>query len=63
MNWASWADFFAMGGYAFYVCGSFGLTAIILIAEVILVDQRKRTILRRLGRIHRKQSGVSKNET
>ena len=57
MNWASWSDFWAMGGYAFYVWGSFGLTAIVLAIEVLLVQQRRRTILARLGRIHKKHTG------
>ncbi|MBZ0094201.1 MAG: heme exporter protein CcmD, partial [Sulfuricella sp.] len=27
MNWNSWAEFFHMGGYAFYVWGSYAVTA------------------------------------
>ena len=41
MQWNSAAEFFAMGGYAFYVWGSFGICAITMIAEPILVKQRQ----------------------
>lgn len=42
--------FFAMGGYAFYVWGSFGVTAILMLLEVFLLRRRKQQLLRRLGR-------------
>ena len=50
MKWGSASEFFNMGGYAFYVWGSYGVTALFLILEVILVMLRKRTITQRLGR-------------
>lgn len=50
MNWGSAGEFFAMGGYAFYVWGSYGVTALFLLIEVILVMSRKRTITQRLSR-------------
>ena len=48
MNWASAADFFAMGGYAFYVWGSFGMCLFALAAETILLARRRRSFLARL---------------
>jgi heme exporter protein D len=36
------SDFFAMGGYAFYVWGSYGATFALLAIEVILLMKRKR---------------------
>ena len=30
MQWNSVAEFFAMGGYGFYVWGSFGVTALVI---------------------------------
>ena len=30
MQWNSVSEFFAMGGYAFYVWGSFGVTAAVM---------------------------------
>ena len=35
-------DFFAMGGYAFYVWGSYGVTLALLALEVVLILKRKR---------------------
>jgi len=50
MNWNSPAEFFAMGGYALYVWGSFGVCALVLIAEPILVRRRQSDILKSLRR-------------
>ncbi|MBK8161745.1 MAG: heme exporter protein CcmD [Gammaproteobacteria bacterium] len=46
------AEFFSMGGYAFYVWGSYAVTAVLMLLEVALVMRRRRTLLGRLGRIH-----------
>jgi len=62
MNWGSAGEFFAMGGYAFYVWGSYGVTALFLLLEVALVMLRKRTIIQRLGRRVRARIEVN-NET
>ena len=48
MNWASAGDFFAMGGYGFYVWGSFLVTAACLAAESVLLRARRREALRRV---------------
>lgn len=48
MQWLSVADFFHMGGYAFYVWGSFGISALVVIAEVWQVRAKRREILRNL---------------
>ena len=45
MNWASWSDFFAMGGYAFYVWGSYGVTACLIVVEIILLRARGRAAI------------------
>jgi heme exporter protein D len=50
MNWGSAGEFFAMGGYALYVWGSFGVCALCMIMEPILVRQRLRNILHILRR-------------
>jgi heme exporter protein D len=61
MNWGSAGNFFAMGGYAFYVWGSYGVTALFLVLEIVLLVLRKRTITQRLGRRIRMRIEV-KNE-
>ena len=43
MHWGSVSEFFAMGGYGLYVWGSYGVTAVVLIVEVLLVARRART--------------------
>jgi heme exporter protein D len=49
MTWASWSDFFAMGGYALYVWGSYAVTVAIIAAEIVLLRLRRRNIVRYLG--------------
>jgi len=63
MNWASWSDFFAMGGYGFYVWGSFLVSLICMVGEVILVLNRRRTLLRQLSLIHKVTQHEQNNET
>lgn len=56
MNWGSFAEFFAMGGYGLYVWGSFGVCAVLMIMEPILVRQRHKNILRILRRERQAES-------
>lgn len=46
MQWQSVSDFFAMGGYAFYVWGSFGVCAVAMIAEPLSVRHRRQKAIR-----------------
>ncbi len=48
MSWGSWENFLAMGGYGFYVWGSYLVTLGLILAEVALLAVRKRTALGRL---------------
>ncbi|OQW86084.1 MAG: heme exporter protein CcmD [Rhodoferax ferrireducens] len=48
MQWHSWAEFWAMGGYGFYVWGSFGATALVIMAEIWQVRAQRRALLRNL---------------
>ena len=50
MNWNSVSEFFAMGGYALYVWGSFGVCAAAFVVEPLLVRQRHTRIVRTLRR-------------
>jgi heme exporter protein D len=44
MNWSSVNEFLAMGGYGFYVWGSYGVTAVCVAMEILsLRNRRKRT--------------------
>jgi heme exporter protein D len=51
MNWGSWENFLTMGGYAFYVWGSYLVTFGLVAAEIALLALRKRSALARL-RLH-----------
>ena len=53
MHFASFSDFLAMGGYAFYVWLSFGLTLICLIGIVISTRMKTRSLL---GELRNKQA-------
>lgn len=48
MIWNSASDFFAMGGYALYVWGSFGVCALALALEPLLVGRRQTSIMQSL---------------
>lgn len=45
MIWASWSDFWAMGGYALYVWGSYAVVALGLLLEVRAAAQRQRSAI------------------
>ena len=44
MNWASVSEFLAMGGYGLYVWGSFGVTAIVMLGEMVSLRARRRAL-------------------
>ena len=50
IHWNSFGEFLAMGGYGLYVWGSFGVTALILIAEPILAVRNRKALVARLKR-------------
>ena len=45
MHWSSWSEFFSMGGYGAYVWGSYGVTVVLLAAEVLMLRARKRRLV------------------
>jgi len=47
------AEFFDMGGYALYVWGSFGATALLMIAEPILLSRRRKAAIQSVARLQR----------
>jgi heme exporter protein D len=48
MRWESWSQFWAMGGYAVYVWGSVGVTALLLALEVLQARWSHRAVLNQL---------------
>jgi heme exporter protein D len=49
MSWGSAAEFFAMGGYALYVWGSYAVTAALIALEVVSLVARHRKALRQVA--------------
>ena len=52
------AGFWHMGGYALYVWSAYGVTAGLLVLEVVQLLRRRRALLRRLKAVH----GMGSNE-
>ena len=50
MNWNSPAAFFAMGGYAAYVWGSFAVCVVAVAGELVALRARRAAIVRAIGR-------------
>lgn len=48
MQWHSWAEFWEMGGYGFYVWGSFGITALVVLGEIWQLRAQRQALLRNL---------------
>ncbi|MGL5525954.1 MAG: heme exporter protein CcmD [Aeromonas veronii] len=48
MHFASFSEFMAMGGYAFYVWLSFGLTLVCLVGIIISTRMKTRSLLAEL---------------
>jgi heme exporter protein D len=47
------SDFLSQGGYAFFVWSSYGMTLALMVAEIVALRRRERTIFARLGRLMR----------
>ncbi|SET47427.1 heme exporter protein CcmD [Nitrosomonas marina] len=52
MNWSSWSEFFSMGGYGVYVWGSYFVTFVCIIGEILLISKRRRTLINKYGQIY-----------
>src|SRR3954449_1100745 len=63
MNWTSLSDFLDMGGYGLYVWGSYLVFLVCIAGEIILVFNRKRTLLRHLSLIHESTKQEKRHET
>jgi heme exporter protein D len=54
------SEFFSMGGSGFSVWGSYGVTALFMIIEIMLVIRNKRTVTQRVARMVRMSEQVEK---
>lgn len=53
MNWESFSAFLDMGGAGFYVWGSYGVTAVLILLELVMLRSRRISSTRRLSRLQR----------
>ncbi len=63
MMWASWSEFFSMGGYGVYVWGSYGMTLICIVGELFFLRSRRRTSLSQTGLTSQANINENSNET
>ena len=63
IHWNSFSDFLAMGGYGFYVWGSFGVTALIMAIEPIVAIRNQKTLIARLKRQLRAEARADQRNT
>jgi heme exporter protein D len=52
MNWESWSQFLAMGGYGLYVWGSYAVTLVVLIGEIAALVMRRRGVIEGLTKYY-----------
>jgi heme exporter protein D len=60
-QWESWAAFWSMGGKGFFVWGSYGVTAVLVVLELVWVFRERRRVagrLRRWWRVSGREDGV-----
>ncbi|MXS83385.1 heme exporter protein CcmD [Nitrosomonas oligotropha] len=63
MIWSSWSEFFSMGGYGLYVWGSYVVTLICIVGEILLISRRHRTLEKQYSLIYGINKEEIKNET
>ena len=56
--WASWSDFLAMGGYGFYVWGSYLVTFALIAVEIAAVRRRGRAAVDDARRLRSAEGGA-----
>ena len=59
MQWHSVSEFFDMGGYALYVWGSFGLTALVMAVECVQVRRQRVELIAQLRTERHSESSLS----
>jgi len=54
----NWSEFFSMGGYGFYVWGSYVFALLAIGGEVLGLSRRKKTLAEQTKRAQRKSASV-----
>jgi heme exporter protein D len=63
MQWNSFSEFISMGGYGFFVWGSYGVAFILLAVELIMLRSRKRRVAQQARVRRRMETGNAEPET
>ena len=62
MNWGSPSEFFAMGGHGLYVWGSFGVLALLILIEILVVKKRRKDSVQRFKRLNQARAKMVDKE-
>ena len=63
MNWGSWQNFLHMGGYGLYVWGSYAVTVVALVAEIVALVMRRRGVIEQLTTFYAARRSNHETET
>jgi len=63
MQWNSFSEFINMGGYGFYVWGAYGVTFVLLGAELIMLRARKKRLTEQIALRRKLETRNSELET
>ncbi len=53
MMWNSWQAFLSMGGKGAFVWGSYGVTLVLVVLELVLLNRHRKQTIARLLRLRR----------
>ena len=56
----NWAEFFHMGGYAFFVWTSYALTLVVVLANIISPMLQRKKIIARIKRAVKREALINK---
>ncbi len=51
----SWSEFFAMGGYAFFVWMSYGITVAVIVLNIVMPLIQRKQVIKRVKRAIRRE--------
>jgi heme exporter protein D len=52
----NWSEFFNMGGYAFFVWTSYGLTFLVIVANIVSPIMQRKKVISRIKRAIKRES-------
>ncbi|AKD40029.1 heme exporter protein CcmD [Pasteurella multocida] len=63
MFFATWQDFFNMGGYGFYVWLAYGISLLAIVVLIVQSVKERKAILRDVLREQQRQARLQNNKT